>query len=405
MVSWVLAGRRWADAAFTKLLAHKSTLTAKEMVTQLSPIPDWENSPVRAMDLHPRLPYIALARQDDAIEIRDLSGMEPGIVLRDRDQSLVTCLQWAPHANSLLAVGSKVGVLLWFVDPSQPACRFLTSWVRVETSPGHVPVATISWSPCANYLVSGSPADTNLVVWDVPMGVATRVCRTEGGGVNLVAMAPRGGRVLAGSVGGVLRVWETGNWTCEKWTNTSEARCQVACWSPDGDFLLFALHGDPALYYLCFRGNSTAGSVSAVKCADLSPCAYRDDSGHEPIVVGGAVQSMAWDSTGERLAIIFTEESPGHNLVAVLRTKISTVVEVLPGGYVRGEGGDIPQMVTFQRNCCHGALLATAWLSGRVSFTPLLFTHLPSSLLPSFPIPPSLHQSQLYSTYNEPEYY
>jgi hypothetical protein len=29
---------------------------------------------VRAMDLHPRLPYIALARQDDAIEIRDLSG-------------------------------------------------------------------------------------------------------------------------------------------------------------------------------------------------------------------------------------------------------------------------------------------------------------------------------------------
>jgi hypothetical protein len=95
MVSWVLAGRRWADATFTKLLAHKSTLTAKEMVTQLSPIPDWENSPVRAMDLHPRLPYIALARQDDAIEIRDLSGMEPGIVLRDRDQSLVTCLQWA----------------------------------------------------------------------------------------------------------------------------------------------------------------------------------------------------------------------------------------------------------------------------------------------------------------------
>ena len=55
-----------------------------------------DNSPVRAMDLHPRLPYIALARQasrkslslslsstshlflsvcqDDAIEIRELSG-------------------------------------------------------------------------------------------------------------------------------------------------------------------------------------------------------------------------------------------------------------------------------------------------------------------------------------------
>lgn len=72
--------------------------------------------------------------------------------------------------------------------------------------------------------------------------------------------------MLAASAGGVMRVWESGNWTCEKWTNASDARCQAACWSPAGDFLLFALHGDPALYYLSFRGNSTAGKHTWKVC-------------------------------------------------------------------------------------------------------------------------------------------
>ena len=136
--------------------------------------------------------------------------------------------------------------------------RFVTSWVRIETSPGHVPVATISWSPCSNYLISGSPADTSLVVWDVPMGVATRVRRREGGGVCLVSVSPGGARVLAASVGGVIRVWETENWTCEKWNGMGTGRCQAACWSPLGDFLLFALSGDHTLYYIGFHGNDTA---------------------------------------------------------------------------------------------------------------------------------------------------
>ena len=125
------------------------------------------------------------------------------------------------------------------------------------------------------------------------MGVATRVRRTEGGGVNLVSVSPDGGRVFAATVGNVMRVWETENWTCEKWTNVS-GRCQAACWSPAGDFLLFALHGDPALYYLCFHGNNSGGillcvvmscdvtvttvtgSPRAVQCVDLSPCPVGD---------------------------------------------------------------------------------------------------------------------------------
>ncbi len=107
------------------------------------------------------------------------------------------------------------------------SCRLpTTNWVRVETSPGHTPISSLSWSPQGNLLVSASPADVSLVAWDVPMGVGTRVTRTKGGGQTLVRWSPDGLRVFAASVSAVFRVWETQSWTCEMWTNLS-GRCQV----------------------------------------------------------------------------------------------------------------------------------------------------------------------------------
>lgn len=104
--------------------------------------------------------------------------------------------------------------------------RFLTSWVRIETSPGHTPISTLSWSPRGNFLVSASPADCNLIVWDIPMGVATPVKRWKGGGLTQVSWSPDGQRVVASSISAVFRVWETQTWTCETWTHAS-GRCKV----------------------------------------------------------------------------------------------------------------------------------------------------------------------------------
>ena len=175
-----------------------------------------------------------------------------------------------PHCNQLLAVGASTGVLLWNVDPTSPTTRcvgvfiymyatqsyllfclkcppeqkscnhwsththmhthtrFLTTWVRVESSPGHTPVTSISWSPHGNFLVSASPADYSLITWDIPMGVATRIRRSGGGGVTMVTWSPDGQRVFAGCASSMFRMWETQKWTCEKWTNTT-GRCKVRC--------------------------------------------------------------------------------------------------------------------------------------------------------------------------------
>ena len=58
------------------------------------------------------------------------------------------------------------------------------------------------------------------------MGVATKVRRAKGGGLSHVCWSHDGQRVFAASVGPVFRVWETQNWTCDKWTNFS-GRCKV----------------------------------------------------------------------------------------------------------------------------------------------------------------------------------
>ena len=69
----------------------------------------------------------------------------------------------------------------------------------------------------------------------------------------------------------ICRVWETHNWTCEKYTKLV-GHCQAACWSPDGKILLFCTDQEPFIYSLSFAETNSVigGARAAVKCADLS---------------------------------------------------------------------------------------------------------------------------------------
>ena len=66
-------------------------------------------------------------------------------------------------------------------------------------------------------------------------------------------------------------MWETHNWTCEKYTKLV-GHCQAACWSPDGKMLLFCTDQESFIYSLSFAQTNSAigGARAAVKCADLS---------------------------------------------------------------------------------------------------------------------------------------
>ena len=64
------------------------------------------------------------------------------------------------------------------------------------------------------------------MLWDIPLGVGTRVRRGQRGGVASVAWSANGRRVFAGNVRSVFHVWDTERWTCEQWHNF-KGRCKV----------------------------------------------------------------------------------------------------------------------------------------------------------------------------------
>lgn len=118
--------------------------------------------------------------------------------------------------------------------------RFVSTWVRYESSPGHTPITSLSWSPWGNFIVSACPRDDSVIIWDVPLGVSTRVRRGKTGGVANVAWSPDGHRVFAGGVAPVFHVWGTENWTSERWRKL-KGRCKVSTSIPDCQRDLFVI--------------------------------------------------------------------------------------------------------------------------------------------------------------------
>ncbi|NXO69344.1 AAAS protein, partial [Phainopepla nitens] len=176
------------------------------------------------------------------------------------------------------------------------------------------------------------------------------------------------------------RVWEAQMWTCERWP-TIKGRCQTGCWSPDGSRLLFTVLGESVIYSLSFseyRGEFMQGQVGGSKTAsivaDLSETTFETVYGEERI--GGEVHSMVWDPTGERLAVIIRghpESAGSQPAIAVFRTRNSPVFELLPCGFVRGERGARPQLISFHPCFPQGALLTVCWSSGKISHIPFFF--------------------------------
>ncbi|XP_077978490.1 aladin-like [Glandiceps talaboti] len=368
-----LAVVRWTHSLHGSLFPHL-VMSNEEMVDLFSPTRDWYQSPVRSFAWHPHFTKMAIACRDDSIRIHSVkSDIMP--ICKHKLQKGISMLKWKPLSSSQLAVACQTCILIWHLDPTSLSTRPSSSSVQVLSCNGHVPVTQIEWHPDGDLLVSASPTDTAMMIWNVAMEICEPIRRLGGGGVSLLKWSPDGSKVFAGTPSSVIRVWETQTWSCERWSNIS-GRCQSACWSPAGDVLLFTVTEEHVIYSLTFHENKSliGGSKIAVKCIDLSEVCL--ELGDQDASVGGNIQDMAWDPTGERLAVIFTGNkdtaNSGH-LVAVFRTRLKPEFEILPCGFVKGYPEDIPQLVSFQQKFDKGALLTVSWLSGRVSFIPLFF--------------------------------
>ncbi|XP_028930032.1 aladin [Ornithorhynchus anatinus] len=378
--SWALTLCQWALSLHGSLFPHLS-LRSEDLIAEFARVTDWSGGPIRAFAWHPHTNKFAIALLDDSVRVYNSNS--PTIPhLKHRLQRAVSALAWKPLSASVLAVGCHSCILLWTLDPGALATRPSSGCAQVLSHPGHSPVTSLAWAPSGGRLLSASPADAAVLVWDVATESRLALPRVRGGGgVTQLLWSPDGSKVLAATPAPVFRVWDTTMWTYERWP-TLTGRCQTACWSPDGRRLLFAVLGEPLLYSLTFpeptgeaRGQ-VGGSETATIVADLSETAVWTGAREERL--GGEVLSVVWDPSGERLAVL-VKGTPavqdGRPLILLFRTRNTPVFELLPCGFIQGEEGAWPQIIAFHPAFRKGALLSVCWSSGRVAHVPLYFVN------------------------------
>uniref|UniRef100_A0A8C7ZVN0 Achalasia, adrenocortical insufficiency, alacrimia n=1 Tax=Oryzias sinensis TaxID=183150 RepID=A0A8C7ZVN0_9TELE len=358
---------QWISSFHSSLFPHL-TLSSEDMIAEFSQVLNWSDCVVRAFAWHPHTDKFAVALLDESIKIYNPKSTTTP-TLKHRLQRNVAAMQWKPLCASALAVACQNCVLVWHVDPCSLSARPSSSCAQVLSHPGHAPVTSIAWSPSGALLLSASPMDTSMMVWDVAAESCVPLQRVGGGGVTFLSWSPDGSHVLASTPSALFRVWETRMWTCERWP-CLKGRCQSGCWSPDGSRLLFAVEGETVIYALTFAGGPQAAAV----VADLSETTFHTEDGD--LIVGGEIQSLAWDPRGERLAVLLKGDPQATNrpaIIAVFKTRTSPIFELLPCGFVQGEPGVEPRLMQFHPNFQHGALLTVCWSSGRITHVPFYF--------------------------------
>ncbi|XP_071102103.1 aladin-like [Haliotis cracherodii] len=372
-----LAFLRWANSLNGSLFPHLS-LSNEDLISSYTSVADWQCSPVRAFAWHPHTIKVAYALQDDSIRVHTGSNnLMP--ILKHKLQKNVADLAWQPNSASVLAVACQSCILIWHVEPTSLATRPSASSVQVLHRSGHTPVTSLTWHPDGSILLSAAPTDTGIMAWNVPMEICVTLRRGGGGGVSALRWSPDGTKVLAVTPSPLFRVWETKTWSCETWSRLS-SRCVAASWSSDGSILLFAMENDPIIYSIKFSAGQSYGgsdiSVSnkAIAVTDVSEVDMQTATG-DMVKIGGSVHAMEWDSTGERLAILFRgHDNKAGSYVAVFKTVTHPVIEILPCGLVRGQDSETAHCISFKPKFDQGALLTVVWSSGRVGYVPLLYT-------------------------------
>ncbi|KAM3871910.1 aladin [Diretmus argenteus] len=365
-------------SSFRGSLFPHLTLSSEDMIAEFSQVLNWSDCAVRAFAWHPHTDKCAVALLDDSIKIYNpKSATAP--TLKHRLQRSVAAVQWKPLCASALAVACQNCLLVWHVDPCSLSTRPSSGCAQVLSHPGHSPVTSIAWSPSGSLLVSASPMDTAIMVWDVAAESCVPLQRVGGGGVTFLSWSPDGSHVLAATPSTLFRVWETRMWTCERWP-CLKGRCQSGCWSPDGSRLLFTVQGETVIYALTFTdtpgapSGTSKGPKAAAVVADLSETTFTTPDGD--ITIGGEAQSLAWDPRGERLAVLLKGDSQAADrpaVIAMFKTRTSPIFELLPCGFIQGEPGTEPRLMQFHPNFQNGALLTVCWSNGRITHVPFFF--------------------------------
>ncbi|GAB1299915.1 Aladin [Apodemus speciosus] len=394
--SWALALCGRASSLHGSLFPHLS-LRSEDLIAEFAQVTNWllpggtaanwvlihrrSSCCLRVFAWHPHTNKFAVALLDDSIRVYNANRHYRSL---PEAPSTAKCGSIGLEAPQCLCLSCGLPELYSHLDPGshfliyeQPS----SGCAQVLSHPGHTPITSLAWAPSGGWLLSASPVDAVILVWDVSTETCVPLPWFRGGGVTNLLWSPDGSKVLATTPSAVFRVWEAQMWTCEGWPTLS-GRCQTGCWSPDGNRLLFTVLGEAVIYSLSFPERCGAekgrvgGAKSATIVADLSETTIQTPDGEERL--GGEALSMVWDPSGERLAVLMKGNprvQDGNPLILLFRTRNSPMFELLPCGIIQGEPGAQAQLITFHPSFNKGALLSVCWSTGRITHIPLYFVN------------------------------
>uniref|UniRef100_A0A1B6C7V6 Aladin seven-bladed propeller domain-containing protein n=2 Tax=Clastoptera arizonana TaxID=38151 RepID=A0A1B6C7V6_9HEMI len=345
--------------------------SGESLVVKVSQNSDYVNNNIRCLAWHPHCIKIAVGTSDDLIRVY---SQNPQLVplLKCKHQRFISSLSWRPFSTSELALGCEAGILIWTIDPNSVITRPSPTNTLLLTRPNHKFVTSISWSPMGDLLISASPCDNTMYVWDVALEVPVPLRRVLGRGISFVTYSPNSLKVFAATTNIVFRVWETMKWNPDLWSVAS-GHVVSACWSPCGSVLLFATSTESIVYALTWGHVSSVFSSEEKRAAipAIDVCAIELEGGER---VGGEICSLVWDSKGRHLAIMFKQ----CNIIAVFYTNISTGLHISPCCFVKGMPEESPAYICFQDSFEEGANLTIGWSNGRIQYFPIVYTELPT---------------------------
>lgn len=241
------------------------------------------------------------------------------------------------------------------------------------------PITCIKFDIDGNKLFVCSPNSTSIKVINIKelLGISSntnehisQLTNWDLHGVTRISWSPNKTRLVSATTSHFIRVYESIQWSSNKWSAFNNY-VQDFVWSrPSGKFLLIAPSDEPCLYVLPFldtaMANDVGGTKSIMKALDLS-----EQLGEDGNMVGGRVKSLVWDKNGKRLAISF-KDNPDS--VLLFKTSERPTVEFQQIGVVQNYTGSTPLLMEFHDKFKDGSLLTICWSDGNCQHVPMIYS-------------------------------
>lgn len=388
-----------------------SLMSLDELCNQFSRCPRWTDSVIRAFSWHPNFDRCAVAICNDYVYV--YHGNNRVRVLRHNNQRKITDMAWHPENEELLIVATQSNLILWkisknnsnskLLDASQglaylapgvhltkrnvlsdassaPSDSLHESNFRIVEGVLNPPIISIQFSQNGDKLYACSPNSSKLAVISVDellstkpdakgkIRIAPKYIRRFGQGLTKLVWSPTKNRLAVSTTSSFMRVFEPVGWSCKSWF--TQDTTQDLIWSkPTGRILLVANKTEPILYALPFLDEPLAkdvgGNKSLAKALDLTATV-----GELGDLIGGRVQSLAWDKEGKRLAISFKDNPES---ILLYRTVERPTIEFHQLGVIQSENGSHPLLMDFHDKFKNGSLLTICWNDGICQHIPLTY--------------------------------